>query len=149
VENIKPFEYPELTAIKEKLTPYLAETRKRIYFTLSVFAAATIAGFVFYEKIIKFLVDVLTLKGINIVFTSPFQFINLAISCGLVTGLVVIFPILIFQILSFLKPALKIKEFKTMVRFLPFSIILFLIGFAFIFPLVLLNQNRHPHSLAD
>lgn len=88
-------------------------------------------GFIFYEQIIKFLIDLLSLKGINIVFTSPFQFINLSISCGVATGLVVAFPVLIAQVLSFLRPALRWKEYKTVVRFLPFSIFLFLIGFTF------------------
>jgi len=86
---------------------------------------------VFYEKIIKFLVSALSLEGINIVFTSPFQFINLAISCGISTGLIVVFPIIIGQVLLFLKPALQRKEFNILKRFIPFSLTLFLIGFAF------------------
>lgn len=85
----------------------------------------------FYESIIKFLVELLSLEGINIVFTSPFQFINLSISCGIATGLIVVFPILVAQILSFLKPALKRKEFRVVVRFLPFCLTLFLIGCIF------------------
>jgi len=131
VENAKSFVSPELAAIIDKYSPFFREARKRLIFTLSVFAVATILGFVFYEQIIKFLVDALSLKGINIVFTSPFQFINLAISCGFVTGLVVVFPFFIAQVLYFLRPALRIKEFKMVVRFLPFSIFLFLIGFVF------------------
>jgi sec-independent protein translocase protein TatC len=131
VVKIKPFESSELAAIKEKYSPYFREARKRLVTTLSVFAVATIAGFVFYEKIIKFLVDTLSLDGVNIVFTSPFQFINLAFSCGIVTGLVVTLPFIIAQILYFLKPALMKKEFRMVTRFLPFSIILFLIGFVF------------------
>jgi sec-independent protein translocase protein TatC len=131
VENTKPFQSPELTAIIDKFSPFLREVRKRILFTFSVFAIATIAGFVFYEDIIKFLVSALSLEGINIVFTSPFQFINLAFSCGVVTGLVVVFPLIIIQIMHFLRPALKKIEYKMTVKFLPFSIILFLIGFAF------------------
>lgn len=131
VENTKSSETSELDALKEKYSPFLNEIRKRIIFTVSVFALATISGFVFYEKIIKFLIEILSLKGINIVFTSPFQFINLAISCGIASGLVLVFPLLIYQILSFLKPALRKKEFRMIVGFLPFSIILFLMGFSF------------------
>lgn len=107
------------------------EVRKRVFFTLSVFAVASIFGFTFYEKIIKFLVDLLSLKGVNIVFTSPFQFINLALSCGLVIALIAVLPLIIAQILSFLRPALRAKEYKMVTGFLPFSILLFLIGFAF------------------
>lgn len=131
MENVGPIESSQLTTLVNKFSPFLIEVRKRILFTLSIFLVATFTGFAIYEKIIKFLIDTLGLKGINIVFTSPFQFINLAISCGLVTGLVVVFPLLIFQILSFLKPALRVKEYKMVTRFLPFSLILFLIGFVF------------------
>lgn len=121
----------QLSAIKNKYSPFLKEVRRRILFTLYVFIATMFIGFFFYEKIIKFLIDLLSLRGINIVFTSPFQFINLSISCGVATGLVVVFPILVSQILSFLKPALREREYKMVVRFIPFCIFLFLIGFAF------------------
>jgi len=131
VEKIKPFDSSELTAIKEKYSPYFREARKRLFVTLSVFAISTLVGFVFYEQIIKLLVGALSLEGINIVFTSPFQFINLAISSGITTGLVVAIPIFIAQVLYFLRPALKIKEFKMVIRFLPLSLFLFLIGFTF------------------
>ena len=131
VEYIKPFESSELTAIITKFSPFLKETRKRLLITLFAFAVATTGGFVFYEKIIKFLVNLLSLEGVNIVFTSPFQFINLAISCGVATGLIVTLPLIIVQVLWFLKPALRKKEYQMVVRYLPFSIILFLIGFMF------------------
>ena len=131
MENINSSETSELNVLINKYSPFLNEIRKRIFFTLSVFAVATLSGFIFYERIIKFLINILALRGINIVFTSPFQFINLAISCGLTSGLVLVFPLLIYQILSFLKPALMGKEFKMLIGFLPFSIVLFLIGFTF------------------
>lgn len=120
----------ELEELIGKYSPYFHEIRRRIRFALVIFLLGTVAGFVFYERIIKFLIDLLSLKGINIVFTSPFQFINLAVSCGLTVGLVLAFPLLIYQILSFLKPALKVKEFKMMVRFLPFCVLLFTLGFS-------------------
>lgn len=131
MENITPLNYPQFKAELEKYQPFLLEARKRLIFTLCVFATATIAGFVFYEKIIKFLIRILNLEGINVVFTSPFQFITLAISCGLATGLVISFPLFVIQILYFLKPALRKKEFKIVTRHLPLFFILFLAGFVF------------------
>ncbi len=121
----------DLQNIINKFSPFMMEVRKRIFFTLSIFVIGMIGGFAFYEKIVKFLIDLLSLQGINIVFTSPFQFINLAISCGFVVGLVVAFPLIISQFMSFLKPALRPKEYKMVMGFLPFSIFLFLVGFAF------------------
>jgi sec-independent protein translocase protein TatC len=131
VENIKSLDSPGLESMINKYSPFLMEVKKRLFFTLSVFAVAMLVGFTFYEKIIRFLVKALSLDGINIVFTSPFQFINLAITCGVVVGLILVFPLIISQLLSFLKPALRDREYKMVVGFLPFSIILFLIGFTF------------------
>ncbi len=131
MENIKALGSPEVKNALAKYSRFLVEARKRIIFTLIVFVLTTFVGFFFYEQIIKFMVDFLSLTGINIVFTSPFQFINLAISCGVATGIIFSFPLLIFQILSFLKPALREKEYKTVMRLLPFSLVLFTLGFSF------------------
>lgn len=115
----------------KKYSPFLVEVRKRLIFTLIVFVATTFIGFAFYEPVIKFLIDFLSLTGINIVFTSPFQFINLAIATGIASGIIFSFPLLIFEILSFLRPALKGKEYNNIMKLLPFSLILFVLGFIF------------------
>ena len=131
MEDNKFLNSPGFATVVEKYSHFLVEVKRRIIFTLIIFILATVSGFFFYESIIRFLISLLSLGKTNIVFTSPFQFINLAISCGVATGVIVIIPILIFQILFFLKPALKRKEFKWVLRALPFSILLFLIGFIF------------------
>lgn len=131
MENDAPLNTSDFKTQLAKYSPFLAEAKKRLMFTLCAFAIATFAGFFLYEKIIKLLIDFLSLKGINIVFTSPFQFINLAISCGFAVGLVVSVPLLIFQIISFLKPALRDKEYKILIKLIPFFGILFLAGFSF------------------
>ncbi len=115
----------------ESFSPFLAEIRKRVIFTLSVFALASLVGFFFYDRMIRLLINIVSIKGVNIVFTSPFQFINLAISCGIACGLVISFPFLVVQILAFLRPALRKKEYKMIIRFIPLSFILFLTGFSF------------------
>lgn len=131
MENGKSPEASQIDEFLSKYSPFITEIKKRLYFMIFVFIVAMISGFVFYERIIKFLIDILSLQGINIVFTSPFQFINLAVSCGIATGVVFVFPLLVYQILSFLRPALKVFEYKMLIAFLPFSIILFSIGFSF------------------
>ena len=129
--NIKPLDFSELEKIKNRFSPFLKEIKKRIFFIVFVLVLSTVLGFIFNEKIIKFLVSLLPFAGINIVFTSPFQFVNLAIGCGLATGLVVTFPFFILQIISFLKPALKNKEYQILTRVIPFSLFLFLFGLGF------------------
>lgn len=131
MENLASVDSAKLREIAQKYSPYLAEIRKRILLTVSVWGIATIFGFVFYEKIIRFLIGKLSLSGVNIVFTSPFQFVNLAITCGIATGLVIVFPIITFQLMSFLRPALKKKEYRMVMTLIPFSMVLFAIGFLF------------------
>lgn len=128
MENIAP---TELKVLLDKYSPFIQEVKKRLFRTLIIFALATSVGFVFYKNIIRFLISSLSLQGINLVFTSPFQYINLAISSGVTTGLMIAVPILIFQVVSFLKPALNSREYGMVLKFLPFSIVLFLLGFAF------------------
>ena len=71
------------------------------------------------------------MEGINIVFTSPFQFIELSINSGLLIGLIAVFPLMIVQCLSFLKPALKKSEYRLVISLLPLSIFLFVFGFTY------------------
>lgn len=125
------FESPELSAFIDKYHPYITEVKKRIIRVLLIFGLSALVGATFYEKIIGFLIRILSLKGINIVFTSPFQFINLALACGLVTGIITTLPYVIFQILQFLRPALQKKEFKLVLGLVPYSLFLFILGFGF------------------
>jgi sec-independent protein translocase protein TatC len=121
-------------AFKENLNryfPLLSEVRRRLLFVVAIFLLFGIFGFFYYEKIIVFIISLLDLNGVNIVFTSPFQFLNLAISSSLAIGLIVTIPLLIYQIMSFLKPALKTKEYRSVVALLPLAIILFIAGFTF------------------
>ncbi len=119
-----------------KYFPLLAEVRRRLLFILSVFILFGIVGFFYYEKIITFIIGLLDLDGVNVVFTDQFQFLNLAISSSLLIGLIVSIPLFIYQLLTFLKPALKEKEYKSVMKLLPLSILLFLGGFVFGFTMM-------------
>ena len=55
----------------------------------------------------------------------------MALDCGLIVGVVVVIPILIFQLLSFLKPALQAKEYRIIVNILPLALVLFGAGFVY------------------
>jgi len=111
--------------------PYLLEVRKRLLFITMVFFVAWVIGFIYYQPIISFIIKLYDSKGINIAFTSPYQFINLAINTGFVMGILITFPLILYQLLSFLKPALRTKEYRLILKVLPFSIILYIAGFLF------------------
>lgn len=120
-----------LQAAITQYMPYFIEIRKRLFFVLAVFIIASAIGFFYFEPVIKFILNFYNVGGVKIVFTSPFQFINLAVNAGITFGIIISFPLIIYQIVSFLRPALKPNEFKSIVYAIPVSFFLFVTGFGF------------------
>jgi len=140
---------PPAFKISGKYYPYLLEIRKRFLFVGSLFVVASIVGFILYQKILTLILDFFSLEGVNIVFTTPFQFFTLALNCGLIVGVAVIVPILIFQLLSFLKPALQKKEYRIIVNILPLALVLLVAGFVYgVMVMKLLMQIFYQTSLS-
>lgn len=114
-----------------KYSPFFSEIRKRLIFTFCLLIIVSVVGFIYADKVIGLIVEAFGIKGVNIVFTSPFQFINLSISIALLMGTIILFPLIIFQLVSFLKPALTKKEFRLILYLIPVSIVLFIGGAIF------------------
>lgn len=121
----------ETKANMEKYMPYLEEAQKRLLLSVGVLVATAAIGAIYYRQILTFIMGRFDLTGINMVLTSPYQVIELAIQTGIYLGLVITFPLLIFNIMSFLKPALEEDEYKIITSLLPFCLILFISGFFF------------------
>lgn len=121
----------ELQERMNKYLPYLRDLQRKLYQVLTVFAAGGILGFIYYQKILVFVMNLFNLEGINIVMTSPYQFFSLAVNTGLFLGFTLAVPLLIYHLLTFLKPALEVREYALIMRLLPTSILLFFLGFAF------------------
>lgn len=114
-----------------KYSPFINEIRTRFFFAVSLFAIFAALGFIYYEKIVSLILSLFALEGLNIVFTSPFQFFSLALDCALLVGFVGSFPLLIFQLLAFLKPALSKHEYRVLMTILPIGLVLFTFGFVY------------------
>ncbi len=117
--------------ILERYSPYFEEARKKAISVVVVFCLVAAVGFVYYRQILTRIMHIFRLQGINVVLTSPYQFIDLAVYTGIIAGLIAAFPLLLYHFLRFIKPALHPKEYTTIMKILPFSIGLFLAGFAF------------------
>ena len=113
----------------EKYLPFLLEFRRRLFFVVAFFIVSAGVGFWKYETILHLILSLFQLEGVNIVFTSPFQFMELSVSCAFTVGIIGVFPLIIFQLLSFIRPALKKNEFNTVLFVIPLSIVLFIFGF--------------------
>ena len=122
---------PPTQTIASRYYPFLLEIRKRFLFVGSLFVIAAIVGFFSFQRIVTLVLGFFSLQGINIVFTTPFQFFTLALNSGLVVGVIVVIPVVIFQLLGFLKPALRQKEYRILVNILPLALVLFSLGFGY------------------
>lgn len=129
--NTKPAELSPLDEAIIKYTPYLQELQKKLFIVFCVFIGGIVLGFIFYQQILSFIMKLFRMDGINLVLTSPYQFIDLAVNTGLLVGLVLALPLLGYYFLTFVRPALAPREYRLIVRLYPMAVILFIVGFAF------------------
>ncbi|MFC1654036.1 twin-arginine translocase subunit TatC [Patescibacteria group bacterium] len=115
----------------DKYMPYLEEMQGKLFQVIIVFFAAGLIGGIYYQQILRFVMGLFNLSGINIVMTSPYQFISLAVNTGISVGLTAALIPLTIHFLNFIKPALQPHEHKLVISLIPSSIFLFFIGFGF------------------
>ena len=115
----------------ERFSPYLSEIQKKLFQVFVVFAAAGLIGGINYQYILRFVMRLFNLSGINIVMTSPYQFISLAVNTGIAIGLSAALIPLTYHFINFMRPALRPEEYHLVARLIPASIILFVVGFIF------------------
>lgn len=110
---------------------YIDEFRKRLVLFFIFFLVFFGAGFIFFRPMVAFFFQIFQLGESKIVFTSPFQVFDLAVNAGLFTAIVFSSPVLLFQLISFVKPALKKEEKKLVLPILASGLFLFIFGFVF------------------
>ena len=111
--------------------PYFIEFRKKLISVVIAFFIGLIIGLLFSKNILLFFLKLFNFSGVNLVMTSPTQIIDLSIFTGLYCGLLLALPVLAYQLLAFLKPALKAQEYRLIISYLPIGIILFIGGTIF------------------
>jgi sec-independent protein translocase protein TatC len=88
-------------------------------------------GFLEAGWLMKHFISLFALSGVTITVTSPFQFIDLAVSVGLFVAFVFCTPVAIWNFYAFLRPAVSKTEFAALLKTLPVSVFLFFFGFAY------------------
>lgn len=108
--------------------PQIYEIRDIIFRSLIAFAIGFAAGLIFNRQIIIKLVSFFDLKSVNVVLTSPYQLFNLAFGLAIIIGIICFAPVFIYQLLRYLRPALKESEYSLFKNLIPVSIFLFVFG---------------------
>lgn len=124
-----------------KYAPYVEELRRRIYKIALFIAVVFVAGFFATIPIFKAVNHFFQVKDAAIVVTSPFQFLDLAMSTGMFFSVVLSLPFAVYQVLAFINSALTVREKKSAYFYSSLVFLLFIIGFIYGFATMFYSVN--------
>ncbi|MBI2046423.1 MAG: twin-arginine translocase subunit TatC [Parcubacteria group bacterium] len=115
----------------EKFLPYLEDLRRRLFRVVIIFAIFFVVGFFFAGTILKKILSFIHIDQVTIAASSPFQFIDVAMNFGFFSAIIVCIPYIIYSFYVFIIPALTKTERIKLLRSIPLSIGLFIVGFSY------------------
>jgi len=117
---------------------HIKELRKVLLICAYAVAAGTVAGWVFSDVAYRFLAEpIMQIEQVSFITITPLEPILVKLKVSFVIGICVTSPIIIWQVWSFVLPALKKHEKKYLYIIVPSSLLLFIGGVAFAFLVVL------------
>jgi len=137
-----PEDEAAIEATKAPLLDHLIELRKRIIWSLLALAVCFGICFGFSKQIYAFLTEPLAHALVgqpnhHLIYTSVYETFFTYVKLSVFAGLCLAFPIIASQIWMFVAPGLYRQERKAFLPFLMATPILFLIGAAFVFYVML------------
>jgi sec-independent protein translocase protein TatC len=137
-----PDDEAEIESTKAPLLEHLVELRKRIIYSLLAFAGAFVICFAFAKPIYGFLTEPLAhaLAGQpnnHLIYTALYETFFTYMKVGMFAGLCLAFPFIAAQIWLFVAPGLYKHERNAFLPFLIASPVLFIVGGAFVFYVML------------
>ena len=132
------------------LVEHLDELRKRLLISVIAIAVAAVAGFVFYERILDFLVgpycDALAavptaarptiLTECGLAFTGVADPFLAFLKIGFFSGFLLALPIVLYQLWRFVTPGLTSRERRLAIPFVAVSVLLFAAGVVLAFAIM-------------
>ncbi|QKG85409.1 twin-arginine translocase subunit TatC [Kroppenstedtia pulmonis] len=129
---------------------HLTELRRRLIWVLITFVLTLVIGFLFAKPMIDFLkTDLLdgTLgRTMELNIFSPGEALSIFMQFAFVVAFTITLPVALFQLWRFVQPGLTSSEQKATLTYIPFAVVLFLIGLFFgyywIFPFLLQFMSK-------
>jgi len=110
---------------------HLGELRVRIMRAMYGLLAGTVIALPFSERIVDWLARPITRLGYELVFTAPAEAFWVQMKVGLIAGVFIAAPIILWQVWAFIAPGLHGHEKKYAVPFVLIGSVMFLAGGAF------------------
>ncbi len=110
---------------------HLGELRVRIVRALWGLLAGTAIALPFSERIVDWLARPVTKLGYDLVFTAPAEAFWVQMKVGLIAGIFIAAPVILWQVWGFIAPGLHQHERKYAVPFVLIGSLMFIMGGAF------------------
>ncbi len=131
---------PASDDVEMTFTEHLAELRRRLIICVAAVAACSIAGLAVVGKLLTF-VERYFLSGIQLHVFSPTEIFRVYLKLSLLIGIVIAFPIILYQTYAFIAPALDRRLRSRVVWYAIPSFVMSAIGLAvcgfFILPFIM------------
>lgn len=120
---------------------HISELRKRIIIILVFFTIALIGGFFLAQPLITFLQSSPTAEHLPMNAFKLTDPIRIFMTFAFASALVLVFPVILYQLWAFVSPGLEKHERKVTLSYIPIAFFLFLFGIAFayfvLFPFII------------
>ena len=114
---------------------HLQELRKRLLYSIIAVIAGTAIAFPFWEKVVVWLKRPAQAlnngEGVPLIATQVTEAFTTSFRVSILAGLILAFPIVLYQVVRFVAPGLTSKEQRYLLAFLPAVLLVFLAGVAF------------------
>lgn len=119
------------------LSEHLEELLHRMYIALAALIVCSILCLPLVPYTIRFMKENLLPPDVELVALSPFDNIIALFEMTFVLGFILSFPVILYEVLKFIVPALYEHELKVLYLTMPLGILLFLLGASLGFKLIL------------
>jgi len=115
------------------LMDHVKELRKVFIYSAYGIVLGMVIGWIYSDQVYAFLADPMVQLNLEFITITPMENIMVKLKVSLVVGVVIALPIIVWQIWSFILPALKQNEKKYLYMIVPSSFVLFVGGIIFAF----------------
>jgi Tat protein translocase TatC len=120
---------------------HLEELRARLIRSFLYIALGSVVGWIYYQPILNWVTHPVapTLKAMKVpvlVFQNVAEPFLLRLQVSVAAGIVIAFPFVLYEVLAFIWPALYPHEKRFVLRLVPFSLLLFVLGVATVYGLL-------------
>lgn len=134
----------ELTVLE-----HIEELRNRLFVTAIFFVVALFVGFYVAKPIIKYIQFSEMAEQFTLNASNPSDPLTVYLSVTFVVALVLVSPVLLFQLWLFITPGLHETERKATLKYIPYAFILFIMGIAFSYFILFPNVMRFMVNLSN